>query len=134
MNRALATAVLLLAFSGGMVRGQLVRQANTTLSLPADLPSATGYSTENAIMTGSPPVGMTVSNPIATAFPPGETDRLLVAQRGGEIRVVRNLSTAPVQSVFINIANALPAAETLAPTSGTEYGLLSLAFHPNYAS
>jgi hypothetical protein len=57
-----------------------------------------------------------------------------VAQRGGQIQVVRNLSTTPSQSTFIDLVNALPAGETLPPTSNTEYGLLSMAFHPNYAS
>ncbi len=39
-------------------RAQLVRQANTTLTLPQTLPSATGYAVENAIGT------LTFVNPI----------------------------------------------------------------------
>src|SRR4030095_4752320 len=67
--------------------GQLTRQANTTLTLPADLPSATGYTTENALGT------LTFSQPMCTAYPPGETNRLFVAERGGKIRGVPNLSS-----------------------------------------
>ena len=49
---------------------QLTRVANTTLDLPADLPSATGYTvTENAL--GS----LTFSAPICVTHVAGETKR-----------------------------------------------------------
>jgi glucose/arabinose dehydrogenase len=108
-----------------MAEGQLVRQANITLTLPPDLPSATGYATENAL--GS----LTFSLPMCTAFPPGDTNRLFVAQRGGILRVVPNL-TAPSASDYFALTSLLSAGQTLR-TDG-ENGFLSLAFHPNFAT
>jgi len=49
-----------------------VHAGNTTLNLPADLPAATGYTTENALGT------LTFNAPIAIVAPPGETNRLFV--------------------------------------------------------
>src|SRR5688572_29814223 len=83
--------------------GQLVREANTTLALPADLPAATGYVTQNALG------ALTFALPMCTAFPAGETNRLFVAERGsgsvangnlvpGTIQMVTNLSTTPVKT------------------------------------
>src|SRR6187431_456701 len=102
----------LLVVSTGMARGDLVRVANSTLNLPADLPAATGYTTSNAL--GS----LTFSAPICTSFPAGETNRLYVAQRGGTIRVVNNLGTTPVAATFMNLAGYLTAQSTPLSTGG----------------
>ena len=77
-SRIRLTAAVLLS-AATIVHAQLVRQANTTLTLPADLPAATGYTTQNAL--GS----LSFSAPMCTAFPAGETNRLFVAERGGAI-------------------------------------------------
>ena len=105
---------------------QLVRQAATTLTLPADLPTTTGYITANAL--GS----LTFSAPMATAFPPAETNRLFVAERGGTMQAVSALSTTPVKTGYLNLTSLLLAGETLR-TDG-ENGFLSLVFHPNFAT
>jgi glucose/arabinose dehydrogenase/mono/diheme cytochrome c family protein len=107
-------------------RGQLVRQANTTLNLPPDLPSTTGYSTENALG------ALTFSAPMCTAVAPGETNRLFVAERGGTIQAVSNLSTTPVKTGFLNLTSLLLAGQAL-NTEG-EDGFLSMVFHPDYAT
>ncbi len=110
---------------------QLVRQANSTLNLPATLPSATGYTTVPAI-TFSNGTPMTFANPMCTAFPPGETNRLYVAQRAGQVRVVNNLTAAnPSQAVFMDLGAYLTSIGQALP-SADENGLLSMAFHPNY--
>ena len=56
--------------------------------------------------------------------PPGDTTRIFVVQQSGAIRIVRNdtLLTTP----FLNLSSII--------SSGGERGLLSMAFHPNYAS
>ena len=105
---------------------QLVRQANTTLTLPADLPAATGYTTQNALG------ALTFSAPMATANPPGETNRLFVAERSGTIQAVSALSTTPVKTGYFNLTSLLLAGETLR-TDG-ENGFLSLVLHPNFAT
>ncbi len=110
--RALLLAVFLTW--GLATHAQLVRQANTTLTLPAELPVATGYITQNAL--GS----LTFNGPIDVASPPGMTNRLFVLERGVGIQIV-NLDTM-TQSQFM----------PLAAYTNSECGLLSVAFHPNF--
>lgn len=122
---------------------QLVRQANTTLNLPAELPVATGYTTANALG------NLAFANPICTAFPAGETNRLYVLERGtdglnpdmtpydmlGRIQVVNNLSGTPTQATFMDLETYLESAGVntpLAAQGNTENGMLSFVFHPNY--
>lgn len=128
MTRFLRCLLPLVATFGSAfpsAQAQLTRQANTTLAFPADLPSATGYTAENAF--GS----LTFSQPMYTTFPQGETNRLFVAQRGGQIRVVQNLA-APTNALYLNLTSLLSTGQTLR-TDG-ENGFLSLAFHPNFAT
>ena len=107
-------------------RAQLQRQANTTLTLPADLPSATGYTTANAL--GS----LTFSNPIAVRAQPGNANRLFVVERNGTIQLV-DLSASPMtKTLFLNLAAYLTAQGTPLRTDG-ECGFLSMEFHPNFA-
>ncbi len=117
-----------LAFAACLSTGhaQLVRQANTTLTLPANLPAATGYTTENALGT------LSFAAPMVTAYPAGETNRLFVAERSGTIQCVSALGTTPVKSSYLNLTSLLIAGQTLR-TDG-ENGFLSLVFHPNFAT
>lgn len=100
------------------------RVANTTLAMPSarPAPESASYSTSNAFP------GLTFTDPVALATPPGETNRLFVVEQDGLILVITNLA-APTRSVFLNMTNRVVF------TSGNdERGLLGLAFHPNYAS
>ncbi|MBL9129885.1 MAG: PQQ-dependent sugar dehydrogenase, partial [Verrucomicrobiaceae bacterium] len=120
----------------GTLHAQLVRQANTTLNLPDSLPSATGYTTTNAIPFAGGG-GMSFTAPMCTAFPPGETNRLYVAERGGQVQLVNNLSgvgsnPSKQNPVFMDLAAHLTSLGHSLPTTD-EYGLLSMAFHPNYS-
>jgi glucose/arabinose dehydrogenase/mono/diheme cytochrome c family protein len=124
--KAFPAALAWIAFAG-FSQGQLLRQANTTLVLPDSLPSATGYEVENAL--GS----LTFNNPMAVVSVPGETHRLFVAQRGGLLRVVTNLSGTPAASTYLNLTSILGPEEQLNSTAG-ENGFLSVVFHPNFAS
>lgn len=110
----------------GLTHAQLIRQANTSLTLPADLPSATGYAVENALGT------LSFTAPMLTTFPAGETNRLFVAERAGTIQVVTNLSTTPTKAAYFSLSSLLGTGETLR-TDG-ENGFLSLVFHPNFAT
>lgn len=102
--------------------GQLVREPNTTLTLPATAPVLTGYVTEDAL------APLTFSNPIALRTPPGVTDRLFVVQRNGRIQLVDlQLMT---KTLFLDVG--LAAGGTI-PTDN-ENGMLSMAFHPDYAN
>lgn len=131
--------------SASLTHGQLIRQANTTLNLPAELPT-TAYTTENALG------GLTFSDPICTAFPTGETNRVYVLERGtdgvgpgptftpydysGRVVLVSDLSTIPTKTTFMDLEAYLESAEVNTPLSanapGNENGMLGIAFHPDY--
>jgi len=66
----------------------------------------------------------TFASPVYLTSPPGDTARLFVVQQGGQIRVLRHdtLLVAP----FLDVSGKI--------SSGGERGLLSVAFHPQYAS
>ena len=111
LSRIACAALLGLAATS---HAQLVREANTTLTLPAELPASTSFITQNALGT------LTFTNPIDVASPPGVTNRLFVLERGAGIQIV-NLDTL-TKSQFM----------PLAAYTASECGLLSMAFHPNY--
>ncbi len=102
----------------------LERVANTSIDLPAELPVATGYTTQNAL--GS----LTFSSPIGLATPPGENGRLFVAQRDGQIRLVTFPGGVPTSSLYLNLPSLFPPGQSL--RTDVENGLLSLAFHPDF--
>src|SRR5258705_13639475 len=66
----------------------------------------------------------TFASPVYLTSPPGDTTRLFVVEQGGRIRVLRHdtLLAAPFLDVSAKIS------------SGGERGLLSVAFHPQYAN
>lgn len=94
----------------------LERVANTTLALPP-APPQFGYSLASAFP------GLSVSEPVAIVQAPGETNRLFILEKRGNIIVITNLAS-PRRTVFMNL--------TVAPEG--ESGLLGLAFHPGYAT
>jgi glucose/arabinose dehydrogenase len=123
MELRIPALLLVLAASA---EAQLTRQAATTINLPAALPVATGYTTQNAFP------GLTFSLPMGTAFPPAETNRLFVFERAGTVQCVSALATTPAKTSYFSISSILLAGQTFR-TNG-ENGLLSLAFHPDFAT
>ena len=97
------------------------RVQNTTLQMPSTPPAETP---KTYLLTNAFP-GLTFSNPMLTAYPPGETNRLFVGERAGRIQVITNLA-APTKTLFLDIAARVN-------TTG-EGGLLGLDFHPGYAT
>ena len=65
----------------------------------------------------------TFSQPIWAGSPPGDKTRVFVAERAGRIRVIEN----GVTSTFMDISGTVRS-------DGSERGLLSLAFPPDYAT
>ena len=96
---------------------QLTRVENTSLNLPASLPSGT-FTTTNAFP------GLTFADPLAIVTPPGETNRLFIVEQIGRISVIPDLSN-PTRETFLDIQGIVRA-------TNNEEGLLGLAFHPNY--
>src|ERR1043166_4617490 len=97
--------------------GPLQRVANTTLTnLPAQPPQF-GYTVVNAFPS------LSLTQAVCLASPLGETNRLFILEKGGNIVVITNLAS-PTRSLFMS----LPVL------SDNESGLLGLAFHPGYAT
>jgi len=65
-----------------------------------------------------------LSSPVYATSPPGDTLRLFVVQQGGLVRVLRRDTLLPTP--FLDLRGKIDA--------GGERGLLSLAFHPQYAA
>jgi glucose/arabinose dehydrogenase len=61
--------------------------------------------------------------PLFVAAPPGDASRVLVVEQGGDVRLVKDGSV--VDRPFLAVENV---------RNNGEQGLLSIAFHPNYAS
>jgi glucose/arabinose dehydrogenase len=68
-------------------------------------------------------VSSDLTSPVYLTAPPGDTDRLFVVEQGGLIRVLVHDTLLPTP--FLDVAGHV--------VSGGEQGLLSLAFHPDYA-
>lgn len=92
------------------------REANTSLKLPLN-PPVFGYAVTNAFP------GLSFSQPVAIVSPPGETHRLFVLEKAGNIIVITNLA-APTRTIFMTVP-VMPDGES---------GLLGLAFHPGHAT
>ncbi|RYD23255.1 MAG: hypothetical protein EOP88_04860 [Verrucomicrobiaceae bacterium] len=101
--------------------------SNGNLYVPA-APPVTQYAVPNAFNT------LTFNQPVCMATPPGETQRLFVCEKGGLLRVITNVTTAnPPAPTFLNLPSVLSGRGEAIDT-GSECGLLGLAFHPQYAA
>ena len=96
----------------------LARLAEAHINMPL-APPVSGYGTENAFPS------LRFQSPLALVTPPGETNRLFVAEKIGRISVITNLAN-PGSSVFLDITNRVNDVQ--------ESGLIGLAFHPGYAT
>ena len=98
---------------------ELTRVSNTTLSFPAQAPSGT-FTTEVAF-SSLPSINQATS----IVSPPGDTNRLFIAQKDGRILVLTNLPNTTLET-FLDITSMVDPQG--------ECGLLGLAFHPSYAT
>lgn len=67
---------------------------------------------------------LTFSSPVFLISPPDSTNRIFVVQQNGLIKVFPNSSNADLAKTFLNISDRV--------VTGSEMGLLGLAFHPEY--
>lgn len=95
------------------------RVANTSLKLPLNPPQL-GFRTTNAF----PP--LTFSQPLGIVSPPGETNRVFILEKTGQVTVITNLA-APNKTVFLDLTPR-------GVSTSSECGLLGMAFHPGYAT
>ncbi len=98
----------------------LQRVPNTTITVPS-APPVYGYSFQTVPFTG-------VVAPVAITSPPGETNRVFLVQQGGKIMVCTHFGTSS-PTLFLDISSKIAGG---VPTD--ERGLLSLAFHPGFAT
>ena len=124
---ALCACVLAAGLPGQTVRAQVHPPAASPLKLPAQLPSATGYATLDALP------GMNFHQPVCIATPPGEKDRFFVVEKTGRIMVITGYGTHPQEEVFLDVPAALAAWGGATLVTESEMGVLGLAFHPLFA-
>ena len=82
-------------------------------------PPVLGYTTVNAF------TGLSFGEAVCLATPPGETNRLFVLNKAGQIYVITNLAS-PTRTTFMDISAQV--------VNNGESGLIGLAFHPGYAT
>ena len=128
MNRwlcwLLASVSALNVLGQAQAAGPLQRAPNTTIQMPANPPTI-GYSTTDAFP------GLTFTNPVCIASPPGETNRLFIVEKKGVIVVITNLAV-PTRSTFMNITSKILYLADAAVYD--EQGLLAMTFHPGFAT
>jgi glucose/arabinose dehydrogenase/mono/diheme cytochrome c family protein len=103
------------------------------LRLPAELPTATGYTTIDAFAVSGGP-GLSFRQPLSVVAPNGEKNRLFVVSKTGTIEVVTDLdgkSGGPTKAVFLDIG-ALLRKRGQQLGQQVDWGLRGLAFHPRY--
>lgn len=120
----LRVIVFITAFMPGAIVGRaatLQRVPNTTLQMPLTAPDI-GFASELAFN------DLRFIQPVGIASPPGETNRLFIVEKWGRVCVITNLAL-PTKSVFLDLWDRVPHDVT-----DSDYGLLSVAFHPGYAT
>lgn len=86
---------------------------------PAAVPDHLGYRLDPAFG------GLAFPEPTSIVFAPGESRRAFVTEREGRVAVIRDLDH-PTREVLLDLTSRVG-------NSGPDHGLLSLAFHPNFA-
>jgi uncharacterized repeat protein (TIGR03806 family) len=108
-----------------------LRIANPALAMPTAPPS-TFFQVTDALP------GLTFADPICIASAPGETKRLFICERKAKIQLVPDVTaSAPTKQLFLDLQQVIlgrSPVETIEDGANAEFGLLGLAFHPNYAS
>ncbi|MGC6564097.1 MAG: PQQ-dependent sugar dehydrogenase [Akkermansiaceae bacterium] len=118
-----STTAILMAATHSLSAGP--RVANTTITLP-DTPPATVIEVVNAFP------GVSFSSPVCLRSPNGETRRLFVCEKGGDLELVPDVTApTPTKTTFLDLDVILSSrGESLLTSS--EQGLLAVAFHPDY--
>lgn len=121
------SAVLISLMISSLGAAPPLRHPNTTISLPGE-PPASVLSLESAF-------GLTFSNPVQIATAPGDTQRLWICEKAGDIELIPDVSTEPpIGTTFLDLDGVINARPQETFRSFGEEGLLSVAFHPDYAT
>src|SRR5213594_254613 len=95
----------------------LLTACNSFLTVPPPPPPPPGTPTLQAL-------GTSFLNPLYVTAPPLDSQRVFVVEQDGRIRILRNDTL--LAGSFLNLTGKI--------SSGGERGLLSMAFHPQYAA
>ena len=120
-------SMIRLPLSALLVCSLAVASAAQPLKLPADLPSTSGYQLVDALP------GLSFKQPLAIASAPGDTGRLFIVEKGGQIQVITGYPQQPVKSVFLDMPKILAGKNQGRLGTEGEWGVLGLAFHPHHA-
>ena len=78
--------------------------------------------------------GLAFSQPVCLRSPDGDTQRLFVCEKGGDLEMVPDVTAAsPTKTIFLEV-DAIVNGRGESFQSSSEMGLLSVAFHPDYAN
>lgn len=116
---AVGRALLLLAALSMEITAHgnhLERVADSPLRFP-EVPGGFGYRMVDVL-------GLRFEEPVKLVFPPGDTNRIFVAEKEGRVVVVTNRA-APTRTVVLDM--------TASTVQGVEEGLLALTVHPHFA-
>ena len=105
------------------------RVANITVNMPFSPPSEAIIVVEDAFS------GLSFSAPLCLRTAPGDSERLFVCEKGGDIELIPDVTAGtPTKTTFLNLDSIVSARADESFTSSGEQGLLSAAFHPDYAT
>ncbi|MDA0162697.1 PQQ-dependent sugar dehydrogenase [Solirubrobacter ginsenosidimutans] len=116
-------AALLLAGCGGSSGGGAATAPTESAAATASGGGQAAKSTAKAAAVRLQKVG-SFDSPVYVTSPPGDTSRLFVVEQGGKVRVIKNGKT--LDTPFLDVSDKI--------VSGSEQGLLSIAFAPDYAA
>ncbi len=109
--------------------GIVTGEAAGSTTITATVEGQTGNASINVTQVGTGAIGFVLvmdgfGLPIDLTAPPGDATRLFVVEKAGQVRIIENgqLLAAP----FLDLSGQVSA--------GFEQGLLSMAFHPDYAT
>jgi glucose/arabinose dehydrogenase len=118
------SALVLLPLLGALAGD---RVANTSITLPANPPTSV-IEVENAF------AGLSFSSPLCLRSPAGEARRLFVCEKTGDLELIPDVTAVtPTKTVFLDLDQIINNRGESFLTS-SEQGLLSVAFHPDYAN
>lgn len=129
MRRSPIVAFLLPSLLGALHGDPLpLRQPNPGLNVPAS-PPATSLQLVDAFP------GLSFTEPVCLASPPGDTQRLFVCEQGGKIWMIPDVTAAtPTKVLFLDLLAVVTSRPNENIRFFSESGLLGLAFHPNYTT
>ncbi len=104
-----------------------LRLPQTTSTVPLD-PPAESIAFEDAFP------GVSFSEPVAVRSAPGDSRRLWVCEKTGDLELIPDVTAAsPGKVLFLNVDGIVNARSGESFTTTSECGLLAAAFHPDYA-